>query len=91
MFFDEPDEYYRDCIPVETVEEADLLNILLGAAEMENVPCRHIRGNNGDVFWTGDKEPEAYDPDELVQAIKKAYPDADPELLDDLIRGVTLG
>ena len=90
-YSDSPDGYYKDLIPAASVAEADLLNILLGAAEMENVPCRHIRGNNGDVFWTGDKEPEAYDPDELVQAIKKAYPDADPELLDDLIRGVTLG
>ena len=87
-FSDSPDGYYKDWIPVASEEEADLLNVLLGAMEMENVPCRHIRRNNGDVFWTGDKEPEAYDPDELVQAIKKAYPDVDPELLDNLIRDV---
>ena len=56
--------------------------------EMENVPCRHIRRNNGDVFWTGDKKPEVCDPDELVQKIKKAYPDADQELLENLIQDV---
>ena len=87
-FSDSPDGYYKDLIPAASVEEADLLNILLGTAEMENVPCRHIHGNNGDVFWPGDKEPEAYDPDELAQAIKKTYPDTDPELLDHLIRDV---
>jgi len=87
-FSDSPDGYYKDWIPAASVKEADLLNILLGAMEMENVPCRHIRRNNDDVFWTEGKEPEAYDPDELAQAIKKTYPDADPELLDHLIRDV---
>ncbi len=87
-FSDSPDGYYKDWIPVASEEEADLLNILLGAMEMENVPCRHIRRNNGDVFWTGDKEPEVCDPDELVQKIKKAYPDADQELLENLIQDV---
>lgn len=85
-FTDSPDGYYQDWIPVASEKEADLLNILLGAMEMEDVPCRHIHRNNGEVFWTGDKAPEAYDPDELVQAIRKAYQDADPERLDHLIR-----
>ena len=85
-FSDSPDGYYKDWIPAASEEEADLLNILLGAVEMENVSCRHIRGNNGDIFWKRGKEPGAYDPEELVRQIRKKYKDADPELLDKLIR-----
>ena len=87
-FSDSPDGYYKDWIPVASEEEADLLNILLGAMEMENVPCRHIRRNNGEVFWTNDKEPEPYDPEDLIRAIREKYSDADPELLDNLIGDV---
>ena len=85
-FSDGPDGYYRDWIPVASVEEGDLLNILFGAMEMENVPCRHIRGNNGDIFWTDGKEPEARDTEDLILEIREEYPDADPELLNKLIR-----
>ena len=87
-FSDSPDGYYKDWIPVASEEEADLLNILLGAMEMENVPCRHIRRNNGEVFWTNDKEPEPYDPEDLIRAIREKYSDADPEQLDNLIGDV---
>ena len=87
-FSDSPDGYYSDWIPVASEEEADLLNILLDAMEMESVPCRHIRRNNKAIFWTDDEEPEAYDPEELVQEIKKKYEDMDPELLDLMIRDV---
>lgn len=87
-FSDSPDGYYKDWIPVASEEEADLLNILLGAMEMENVPCRHIRRNNGEVFWTNDKEPERYDPEDLIRAIREKYSDADPEQLDNLIGDV---
>lgn len=87
-FSDSPDGYYKDWIPVASEEEADLLNILLGAMEMENVPCRHIRRNNGEVFWTNDKEPEPCDPEDLIRAIREKYSDADPEQLDNLIGDV---
>lgn len=85
-FSDSPDGYYKDWIPAASEKEADLLNILLGAAEMENVPCRHIRRNNGSVFWTDDKEPEARDPEELIREIREKYTKADPGLLEKKIR-----
>lgn len=85
-FSDAPDGYYQDFIPVSTEEEADLMNILLGPLEMENVPCRHLRGNNGSYFWTKDPEPVPRDPEELARQIRNKYTDADPELLEELIR-----
>ncbi len=87
-FTDGPDGYYKDWIPAASVEEADLLNILLGAKEMEDVPCRHIRRNYGNIFWFRGKEPEAHDPEELIREIREKYKDADPDLLENLIRGV---
>ena len=85
-FSDSPDGYYEDWIPVASEKEADLLNILLSEMEMENVPCRHIRGNNGDIFWTEGDEPEAFDPEALIQKIREKYAETDPEHLEELIR-----
>ncbi len=85
-FSDRPDGYYSDWIPVASEEEADLLNILFDAMEMEDAPCRHIRRNNGDIFWTKGKEPEACDPEKLIRSIRKKYPNADPLLLENLIQ-----
>lgn len=85
-FSDSPDGYYTDWIPAASVKEANLLNILSDVAEMEDAPCRHIRRNNGEVFWTNDKEPEPCDPEDLIRAIREKYSDADPDLLDKLIR-----
>lgn len=84
-FSDGPDGCYEDLIPAASEEEADLLNILLDIRKMENFPCRHIRRNNGDVFWTGDKEPETHDPEELIRMIRDKYRGVNPELLDRLI------
>ena len=71
--FDGPDGYYRDWIPVASVEEGDLLNILWGGMELERYPFRHIRGNNREFFWTKGEEPEPYDPEELKKKIREHY------------------
>ena len=85
---DAPDGFFQDWIPVAS-EEADLLNILLINLEMESVPCRHLRGNNSYFFWTKNKEPEPYDPEELIRRIREKYPDAASELLEDCLRPYT--
>ena len=91
-FSDDHDGYYADWIAVASEEEADLLNILLGAMEMEDVPCRHLRKNNGNIFWAyAKKEPEARGPEELIRAIREKYSGVNPELLDKLIRKVKKG
>ncbi len=85
-FSDAPDGHYVDRIPVASVKEADLLNILLGPGEMENVPCRHIRVNNRKVFWTRGGEPEPRDPEELIRQIREVYQGVNAELLEKLIQ-----
>ena len=88
-FSDDPDGYYRDWIPAASVEEADLMNLLLGALEMEQVPCRHLRSNDFSWFWTQDPEPEANAPDELRRKIREQYAGLSPaqrKMLEKLIR-----
>ena len=84
-FSDDGDGYYRDWIPVSSVEEADLLNILWGALEMESYPFRHLRKNNGVYAWTKGEEPRPYDPGELREMIRAKYPEAGREALEKLI------
>ena len=86
--YDGPDGYYRDWVPVASVEEADLLNILWGAMELENYPFRHFRRNNKDSFWTGVGEPRPYDPEELKKKIREEYAKLKPKqkkLLEKMI------
>ncbi len=85
-FSDSPDGSCSDWIPAASTEEAKLLNILLNPGEMANLSCRHLRETNEEYMWLGDQEPESRDPEELIRAIREKYPDADPELLDRLIR-----
>nr|MCR4876205.1 hypothetical protein [Clostridiales bacterium] len=90
-FSDSPDGRYTDWIPAASEEEADLLNILYGARDMEDFPCRHLRRNNHDLFWTDGREPEACDPEDLIRAIREEYSGADPEQMEKLIRGARKG
>ncbi|MBR1710029.1 MAG: hypothetical protein IJ719_14580 [Clostridia bacterium] len=72
--FDGPDGYYKDWIPAASAEDADLLNILLDVMEFENYPCRHLRRNNHDFFWTQGEEPIPHDLEALREKILKKYP-----------------
>lgn len=72
-FTDSPDGYYQDWIPAASEEEADLLNILLDAGELEDFPCRHFRSNNGACFMTRGDEPRPRDPDGLRRQILEKY------------------
>ena len=72
-FSDAPDGYYSDWIAAASEEEADLLNILLDEGELENVPCRHLRSNNCQYFWTEGDEPQPRDPEELKRQIREKY------------------
>ena len=86
--FDGPDDYYKDWIPVASVEEGDLLNILWGPMELEKYPFRHFRGNNRNYFWTEGDEPKPYNPEELKGKIRDEYaglPDDKKPLLEKLI------
>lgn len=71
--YDGPDGYYRDWVPVASVEEADLLNILWNSTDLEHYPFRHFRNNNREYFWTDGEEPEPYDPEELKRKIREKY------------------
>ena len=87
-FSDSPDGYYFDMVPVASVEEADLLNILWSASELENYPFRHIRANNLDYFWTRQSDPVPYDVEELKRKIREKYAKLAPEqkeMLEKLI------
>ncbi len=83
--YDGPDGYYQDWIPAASAEEADLLNILLDVMELEDYPCRHLRRNNGQVFWTAGEEPKPKEPEELRKQIREKYPLVGVE---DMIGGV---
>ena len=88
--YDGPDGYYRDWIPVASMEEGDLLNILWGPMELEQYPYRHFRGNNRRFFWTEGNEPKPYDPEKLRKKIREEYSGLDAEkkqLLEKLISG----
>ena len=76
----EDDDYYSDRIPVASLEEADLLNILWGPMDLERYPYRSIRENNSSYFWNqGEKEPRPYDTGELRRKIRKKYAVLAPE------------
>ena len=88
-FSDGDDDYYSDVIPVASVEEADLLNILWGPMELESYPYRSLRGNNFRYHWKAGEEPCPYDPDELKEKIRAKYADKPPKfrkMLEKLIR-----
>ena len=70
---DSPDGYYEDWIPVASVEEGNLLNILLDVGGLEDYPCRHFRGNNHQYFWTQGPEPTPRDTAELQKQILQKY------------------
>ena len=72
-FTDDPDGYYSDWIPAASEEEARLLNQLLDVLDFEDYPCRHLRRNNGRLFWTKGEEPRDQDPEVLRTAIRRKY------------------
>ena len=83
------DSDYLDWIPVASVEEADLLNLLWGALELESYPFRQLRANDYRYFWTKAGEPVPYNPEELKEKIRQEYAGLKPEqkeMLEDLIR-----
>ena len=80
---DDGDGYYRDWVPVSSVEEADLLNLLWDVLEMENHPFRGLRKNNSRLSWTGGEEPRPYDPEELKRMIRAKYSEVNREALEE--------
>ena len=72
-YWDDPDLYFRDCIPVATVEEADLLNILWDEKELPEYPFRHLRRDDLKKLWTKGKEPVSYEPENLRNRIRMKY------------------
>ena len=78
-YWDDPDPYYRDCIPVASVEEADLLNILLNEKELSNFPVRHLKRDDLRILWTNQKVPALNDPEELKKRIRIKYQALSPE------------
>ena len=87
-FGDDDDGFHQDWIPVASVEEADLMNILWNGLDLEGYSFRHLRGNNFKRFWTRGREPRPYDPDELKRRIRKKYSKMkknEKEMLEKLI------
>ncbi len=87
-FTDDPDGYYEDWIPVSSVEESDLLNILYGPWELDNCDIRHILHNNGKLHWRDGPAPFPYDLDKLRKEIRKKYSKLNKkqkEMLEELI------
>ena len=78
-YWDDPDLYYRDCIPVASVEEADLLNILLDEKELKNMTVRHLKRDDQRILWTNQKAPVPNDPAELRKRIRIKYQALSPE------------
>ena len=72
-YWDDPDLYFRDHIPVATVEEADLLNILWDEEELKKNSCRHLQRDDMRKLWTDGKEPVPYDPESLKRKIRMKY------------------
>ena len=72
-YWDDPDLFYRDCIPVATIEEADLLNILWDETELKEKSCRHLQRDDMRKLWTEGKDPVPYNPDELKEKIREKY------------------
>ena len=79
MFFDEPNEYHWDYVPVATAEEADLLNLLWDGGELRECPVRHLRRDDVRYYWTEGKQPVPYDPEELKEKIREKYSGLSPE------------
>ncbi len=79
-------EFLDDWIPVASVQEADLLNILLSGQEFTAYSFRHFRQVNLHGRWSEGKEPCPNDPDDLIQMIMDKYTGVDPALLAELIR-----
>ena len=65
--------YLYDIIPVQSEEEADLLNILLDGDEFCEYPVRHIRARDFYKWWVGEGEPRPNDPEELKEKIRNKY------------------
>lgn len=87
-YWDEPDEYYHDYVPVASVAEADLLNILWNGKELAEYPFRHLKRNDHSIIWTDGKKPEPYDPEELKKKIREKYAGLSPkhrEMLEKMI------
>ena len=87
-YWDEPDEYYQERIPVASMEEADLLNILWDEEELKRYPFRYLRRDDLRKLWTNGKEPVQYDPEELRAKIREKYAGLKPkqkEMLEKLI------
>ena len=86
--FDDDDDYYSDYIPIASVEEADLLNLLWYALDLEGYPYRSLRGNNFQYFWKAGEEPRPYDTEKLKAKIRKKYADLPPaqqEMLEKMM------
>ena len=89
MFFDALNAYYWDLIPVTTVEEADLLNILWDEKELKQCPVRHLQREDGRYDWMEETDPVPNDPEKLKEKIREKYAGLSPErkeMLEDLIR-----
>lgn len=72
-YWDMPDLYFRDGIPVASVEEADLLNILWDEEELKKESFRHLQRDDMRKCWTEGKDPSPYDPEELKEKIRAKY------------------
>ena len=86
--FSDDDDYYSDYIPIASVEEADLLNLLWYALDLEGYPYRGLRGNNFQYFWKAGEEPRPYDTEKLKAEIRKKYaklPPAQKEMLEKMM------
>ena len=87
-YWDDPDLYYSDRIPVTSAEEADLLNILWDEEELKRYPFRHLRRDDMNKLWTDGKEPVPYDLKGLKEKIREKYSRMSPghkEMLEKLI------
>ena len=72
-YWDEPDLYFSDRLPVASVEEAELLNILWDEEELKKYPFRYLRRDDFRYLWTEGNEPVPYDTEELKKKIRGKY------------------
>ena len=74
-------------IPVKAEAEADLLNILLDGPKGTGLaPARCLVNSGWNYSWTEGSEPVPSDPEALKAKIRENYPDADRELLEELLQ-----
>ena len=78
-YWDLPDQYYRDYIPVASAEEASLLNILWNGEELRKYPFRHLERDDYSYLWTEGEEPVPHDPEELRRRIREKYAGLSPK------------